>query len=537
MKEAPHDTREAERREAQWALDRQQVPAERNRLGQFPTPPGLAFEMAALGERHLPPRSGVRLLDPGVGTGVFFYAAKKALGTRRVRSALGFEIDPEVAALAERLWAPLGLRVRREDFCAATPPDSVEEKATFVLCNPPYVRHHHLSAEQKAFLRNTTQALGLRVSGLAGLYCYFLLLAHKWMAPSAVAVWIIPAEFLDVNYGRAIKMYLTRRVTLLDIHRFDPEDIQFADALVTSAVVAFRNEPPAPGHRTQLATGGSLLAPHQIRQVTVEDLDPEAKWGPLFAGPGAGDAGAEGGGLTIGDLFFVKRGLATGANDFFILDRAQARSLGLPVAFLRPILPGPRFIPGNRIDRAENGFPKGIPEQVLVDCDLPPEEVVRRAPALAAYLEEGRREGIPERYLPAHRRLWYNQEVRPPAPILCTYMGRQNGGGRALRFIRNRSAATAPNVYLLLYPRPAFQDVLRADPDALDRVFEALTEAAGRLANGGRVYGGGLNKIEPKESAAVELPAWVRQVYGALLAGHRQRDLPGMDSRIEGAER
>jgi hypothetical protein len=46
---------------------------------------------------------------------------------------------------------------------------------------------------------------------------------------------------MDVNYGKAVKHYLLSRVTLLHIHRFDPNGVQFADALVSSAVVWFRN--------------------------------------------------------------------------------------------------------------------------------------------------------------------------------------------------------------------------------------------------------------------------------------------------------
>src|SRR5882724_6343845 len=75
------------------------------------------------------------------------------------------------------------------------------------------------------------------------------------------------------------------------------------------------------------------------------------------------------------------------------------------------------------------------------------------------------------------------QESRPPAPILCTYMGRQNGG-RAIRFLRNKSTAMAPNVYLLLYPRPELQCVLQARPDLLERLFEALEEGACKLVHG-----------------------------------------------------
>jgi hypothetical protein len=219
--------------------------------------------------------------------------------------------------------------------------------------------------------------------------------------------------------------------------------------------------------------------------------------------------------LTVGDLFSVKRGLATGANEYFILGRRQAAELGLPDQFLRPILPSPRHVPGPVIEAADDGFPRGLRELVLLDCDLPRDQVRGQYPALERYLEKGEKRGVPRRYLPQHRSLWYSQESRPPAPILCTYMGRQKGG-RAIRFLRNRSAATAPNVYLLLYPRPELEPALRAHPDLIDRLFDALQESTSRLAPGGRVYGGGLNKIEPRELQAIELPEWVKDMNALL---------------------
>jgi hypothetical protein len=512
------DVRECDRQAAQHALDCLRSAAERNRLGQFATPAPLALDMAHLGKSLLPARGPVRFLDPGFGSGGLFYAARKTVGAARLRSAVGFETDPAFAAEAERLWADFGLRVRVQDFCTAAPPADDADKATLVLCNPPYVRHHHLSAKQKADLRRRTQQLGLRVSGLTGLYGYFVLLAHQWLAERGVGVWLMPAEFLDVNYGRALKEYLTSRVTLHRIHRFDPEGVQFADALVSSVVVAFTNEPPPASHQVRLTTGNRLLEPELVCALPMTELRPEAKWGPRFSRPTS--PAAMDGAITIGDLFAVRRGLATGANDFFILERAKARAMGLPDAVLRPILPSPRHVQGPYIDRAADGFPAGLPQLVLLDCDLPIELVRQRHPELAAYLELGERQGIPRRYLPAHRTLWYRQEQRPAAPVVCTYMGRQNGG-RGLRFLRNRSDATAPNVYLLLYPRPALAAQAKRDASAVDRLFAALTEAAADLTRGGRVYGGGLNKIEPKELEAIELPRWAEERYG-----HRRRPQP-----------
>jgi methylase of polypeptide subunit release factors len=508
------DARERDRQAAQQALDGRRSAALRNRTGQFATPTALALEMALLGKQLLPARGGIRLLDPAVGSGVFFYAARKELPASRLHSALGFETDAAVATKAEHLWGNFGLRIRIEDFCTATAPAQEDERATLVLCNPPYVRHHHLSAAHKSAMRRELAGAGFRLSGLAGLYCYFLLLAHRWLAPGGVGMWIVPAEFLDVNYGRALKEYLTGHVTLHRAHRFDPEDGQFADALVSSVVLAFVNAPPPAEHRVQLNSGRRLLEPQIIHEVPLADLDPAAKWGPLFTSTARGRSGGNGR-LTVGDLFFVKRGLATGANEYFILERRRAHELGLPEQFLRPILSGPRHVPGPCIERGLDGGPCELPDLVLLDCDLPLEQIRQEHPALMRYLQRGERQGIPRRYLPSHRPLWYRQEKRPPAPILCTYMGRHNGG-RAIRFIRNRSEVTAPNVYLLLYPRPRLSVACRKDPDILDRLFAALGEIAEGLSYGGRVYGGGLYKIEPKELTAMEFPAWVHEQYGDL---------------------
>jgi hypothetical protein len=105
--------------------------------------------------------------------------------------------------------------------------------------------------------------LHLDISGLAGLYCYFLLLSHDWMEEQGLAIWLIPSEFMDVNYGVTLRRYLTEHVTLLHIHRFCPTDVQFTDALVSSAVVVFSQigatgwvTPPAFRLRDQSASPG-----------------------------------------------------------------------------------------------------------------------------------------------------------------------------------------------------------------------------------------------------------------------------------------
>ena len=76
----------------------------------------------------------------------------------------------------------------------------------------------------------------------------------------------------------------------------------------------------------------------------------------------------------------------------------------------------------------------------------------------------------------AHRHCtpWYRQEDRPPAPLLCTYMGRAGANGRSpFRFVLNHSQAVAPNVYLVMYPRPLLSDAAARDPDLLRDICSA----------------------------------------------------------------
>jgi hypothetical protein len=202
-------------------------------------------------------------------------------------------------------------------------------------------------------------------------------------------------------------------------------------------------------------------------------------------------------------LFSIKRGLATGDNSFFILDEEKVQSHKLPSKFLRPILPSTRYIKGDEIEADAEGVPLLDKRLFLLDCDLPEDEIARDYPELWSYLQTGI-EHVAPRYLCRTRRCWYTQERRPPAPIICTYIGRSDHDGRPFRFLLNHSKATATNVYLMLYPKPLLANLLAENPDALRSLWQALN-GIGRetLLGNGRVYGGGMHKLEPKELANV----------------------------------
>lgn len=523
-----NDQLEERRCALQAALDGHKTQAERNKLGQFATPTQLARDVLAYGLSLLPQGEAVRFFDPAIGTGSFYSALRSTCRRRPVAWARGFEIDAHYGQPALDLWQGSPLEITLGDFTRQTPPAADAGRANLLICNPPYVRHHHLSGEEKLRLQEAARRVAhVELSGLAGLYCYFMALSHDWMSEGGVAGWLIPSEFMDVNYGKALKAYLLREVTLLHIHRFDPNDVQFDDALVSSAVVWFKKQKPPAGHEVTFSYGGTMQKPALIKNVSVQDLERAEKW-TRFPKQ---DAEAVHEGYRLGDLFAIKRGLATGDNSFFILDEERVRSLSIPPQFLRPILPSARYVKDDEIMADAQGVPLLDKRLFLLDCDLPEDEVQRHHPALWAYLQTGL-EHVAPRYLCRSRRHWYAQERRAAAPIVCTYIGRSDHDGRPFRFLLNHSTAIATNVYLMLYPLPPLVEQLRRNPDVLRILWQQLNAMTRETLLGhGRVYGGGMHKLEPKELANIPADTLAAVAGLAEKHGNRQLELAGMFSQ------
>lgn len=101
--------------------------------------------------------------------------------------------------------------------------------------------------------------------------------------------------------------------------------------------------------------------------------------------------------------------------------------------------------------------------------------------------------GARDSYTAKSRKPWWRVGFKSAAPILCTYMGR-----RPPVFVRNLAGVAHVNIAHGLYPRAEM------DTSVLDRVAEWLADNP--VETGGKTYGGGLRKFEPRQIERILVP-------------------------------
>lgn len=470
------------------------------------TPPELAQDIASFALGLLNGKL-IDFGDPAVGTGAFYSALLTVSDRSDIRSAMGVDISPKQVEAAKWRWRSQDMEIREGDYLHM---DELPSR-NLILANPPYLRHQKIPSKYKLELRQRASVeLGFRISALSGQYVYFIILSHRWMAQGAIAAWLIPSEFMQTDYGKALRYYFSKKVQLVRIHRFSADNPQFENAEVLPCVVVFKNLAPKIDSEIIFSIGGTLNNPAKSELVNLSDLNPEQRWSVESKPAVERDENF----LRLGDLFAVKRGIATGANEFFVMDRQKAIDLDLPDIALKPILPKAMLLKTDIIKRRRDGYPSVDRQMCVLDCDLSEEVIRDRYPSLMSYLNQGKNEGVLNGYLVSRRSPWFKQEQREPAPFLCTYMGKAHGDKPAIRFLRNKSDAIATNTYLLLYPHPAVKALLKKCPELTDEVFAALKESSWNSVNDlARSHAGGLLKIEPKDLEEV----WLGPLSSKLL--------------------
>lgn len=423
-----------------------------------------------------------RVVDAGAGTGRYALAAARRWPRAKV---IAVEKDSALAEAARINAKMAGLRIQVicDDYLALNLPPVTG--VTAFVGNPPYVRHHDIRPEDKAWYSAQMQELGLPGSQLAGLHLYFFLKSHLLSRPDDIGCFVTAAEWMETNYGESMRALFCRMGgdRLIRAH---PVERIFEDALTTSVITGW-----SAGSGGHVAVSDLVLRAVQPQfQAKHRQLLSLPKWPghgkPLPPPPELGPV--------LGDFFRVSRGQVTGSNEIWIAT-PDTESL-IPERYLFPCVTDAMDIIGaNGLLRDASRLRRVID----LPADLNELSAAERR-RVDTFLEAAALVGATDSYTAQHRKPWWRVRLKSPPAIVMSYMGR-----RPPCFARNACGARLINIAHGLTPLHPMSGA------AQDRIVAWLNRNV--AATGGRTYGGGMVKFEPGD--AMGIPLIAKEVFPA----------------------
>ena len=302
-----------------------------------------------------------------------------------------------------------------------------------VVANPPYVRQEKIG-ESKSELRKLYADSTVARSDL---YCYFYVRALQLLRNGGVQVFVCSNSWLDVGYGAKLQEYLLKNARVDTIYESAVER-QFSTAQINTIIsvisrteaendystkfVSFRDE-----FETAIADAGKRREIAMIKGDLWDaaQVNPVGEGTPKFVGDKWGAKylrapdiyrtvmkKGEGKLVRLGDVASVRRGVTTGANDFFVLSRDDASEWGIEDEYLEPIMLRSQESMSIAVEASKLNLR-------LFVCDTERRRLV--GSGTLDYIEWGEMKGYSQRRSVAGRRMWYYLGDRKRTRLAMNY--------------------------------------------------------------------------------------------------------------------
>ena len=454
------------------------------RNGIVYTPQEIADEIArfVITKFHKLPES---VLEPSVGEGAFISALEKK--NVALSKILAVDIDRDkIAQLSEQYTS---LRTHSEDFLNENIGNN--QKFDLIIGNPPYIKRHNFTPNLAENVNRVGQGFSKHSKNIKNSWLAFLIKSVSLLQNDGVLAFILPYEFMLVNYGQEAQEYIRKLFKSVEIYipyqKSFPDIDQDAILLVASnrgKVGLFYNrvttlsdisQPKVTRFSARRASSsviervGYLLDP-QVKEFLVK-LEKELN--------------------RVEDYCTSAPGVVTGANDFFVVGKSEKNKFKLE-QWVQPIIRKKSFIPNKPIFASEdmkhllNNHPALLVN--LKDCNG-----TQGLDGLHEYITAGEEQNLTERFKLRNRDPWY---AVPRTSI-----------GQGFIFKR---AHNFHQVYIneakALTTDAAYQIHMKDNHSIKHLSFSFHNSLTAAYAEAyGRFYGGGVLELTPKEFRALPI--------------------------------
>lgn len=475
------------------AVDEQRLA--RRMIGAYYTPEPVA---QALVEWANPDLAG-RILDPSFGGCSFLGAAVTHAQSGGLDGSTVFGVDLDEAAFdfARSLMCrglPRGNVVRSDFFDVS--PESIGGHFAAVVGNPPYIRHHWLTSDQKARAQRAATAAGVSLPSTADAWAYFVVHATSFLEKGGRLAFVLPAAVIYARYAEAVVAQLRECFSHVSLIRITQR--LFSDTDSRTVIVAAAGFGSGPANLTladirdvsaladALACSTEERGRHEPRDLPLLALSPSQRnvWSRYSRSEAA---------VPLGSVADIRIGVVTGANGFFVRPAQEALDLASP--HCRPVPVVSRASDLRLAALRATDFDAGdgalLGQRLLVISG----DVTALRPRLRELVASGEAGDLHRRSHTSKRDRWYElQEVDVPDAFM-PYMG-----ATPASLSLNQAHVTSTNGVHRVWWKSTQKCLADAVVGSWTSAFQVGAELSGRH------YGGGVLKVEPGEARRIMVP-------------------------------
>ena len=364
-----------------------------------------------------------------------------------------------------------------------------------IVCNPPYLKFQKFE-QKETVLEQFEKRYGIQLSGYTNIASAFLVKSIFELQPGGRLAYIMPSEFLNTGYGKQIKELLICKRHLFSIIRIECEAEAFPDVTTSLCILLYDSAKCYEQlsfitiHRLEELEEDSLFGSAKI--MSYNDLIINEKWMPYFDNDEDNIRISARNTARLSLYGHFSRGIATGANNFFVMKKSTIARLNLPSNECSPCITKSAQI--TKPIFVQEDFDK----LSMADAPVYLLNVGGEHSAQAdEYISFGERNGVNNGYITRNRTPWYKMEKRLPAPILLNVFSRCG-----YKVIRNLSNVQSLTSFHCFYPN-LFGEM------RVNALFLYLFSAIGHriLASSMRKYGNNLDKFEPNDLNEALVPS------------------------------
>lgn len=256
------------------------------------------------------------------------------------QSVFGSDIDPAAFDHLKKIFPYSNGHFIQQDFLSLRSerfPSS--GKFSVVIGNPPYVSHHNMLSEQKkaAWDWLNKSPFHAQIDKRSSLWVYFVLHGLSFLKDGGRIVWVLPGSFLHADYADQVRKILQQRFKRI-LSIVVGSRLFLNDGTEETSIFLLGDGYLPEASEPCKAAFSFASYPQEVPQIikkweedkietqviSILNLLPE-KVIELYQ-----KLVLQENTISLGDVFDVRIGIVSGANDFFIMDRDQWKKHQLP---------------------------------------------------------------------------------------------------------------------------------------------------------------------------------------------------------------